>query len=399
MTPSIYVFSRKEAKHYADQTHTSASVVISITDVDKPYNDIRCSAENKIRAILHLKFDDVGDCQNNRITEQDAFKIVDFTDMWKDKVNTIIVHCEAGVSRSAGVAAAILKWTQNRADLIFNSPYFLPNRFCYREVLSAFRKREQEQGKNDICLSVCHSSSSQNETLSLVNTFKKWHDVLHSSSLIQAMKLIEKADEMAFSGCKIAPKRNDFFRALELTHPECVKIVIVGQDPYHTPSVANGLAFAVNSASKFPPSLQNIFKELKSDMGIDIPNTGDLSTWAKRGVLLLNTVLTVYEGEANSCADWGWQDFTKDVLKACFSLPQPIVFVAWGRQAQNLINKIQKECNSSENKMCIKSSHPSPLGAHKPCGDSPAFIGSKPFSTANKLLIEMGSTPVDWKLD
>lgn len=120
---------------------------------------------------------------------------------------------------------------------------------------------------------------------------------------------------------------------MSLTQPEDVKVCIVGQDPYHTPGAANGLAFSISPGSPIQPSLRNIFTELNSDLGIQIPQTGDLTPWAERGVLLLNTSLTVYEHKANSCVNWGWDKFTTEVLKAATKLPQPIVFMLWGANA------------------------------------------------------------------
>lgn len=215
--------------------------------------------------------------------------------------------------------------------------------------------------------------------------------------------VIDIADELEYrtsyereQGKTIFPPQNQILRALQLTPPEKVKVVIVGQDPYHGAGQANGLAFSVNPGVPFPPSLRNIFKELQSDLGYPIPKSGDLTPWAEQGVLLLNTVLTVEEGKANSHKDWGWQIFVLEVFKACVKLPQPIVFLLWGGQARAFCAGLQ--LSKLENKACLFSSHPSPLGASNGSRAVPAFLGSRPFSQTNALLRRMGAEPVDWSL-
>ena len=236
-----------------------------------------------------------------------------------------------------------------------------------------------------------------------------WSDILPQETLDIGMNLGLRAYEERKQGKIIYPPQEDIFKALRLTHPDKVKVCIVGQDPYHTPGQANGLAFSIASGNPLQPSLVNIFKELKEDIGIDIPSNGDLSKWADNGVLLLNTTLTVYEHQANSHAVWGWKKFTKSVLQTAHSLPQPIVFVLWGASAQellpDLITKAGVYCASgkivTENlvkKAFVLSSHPSPLSAGRQCKGSPAFKGSRPFSTINKLLTDMGGEPMDWSL-
>ena len=227
----------------------------------------------------------------------------------------------------------------------------------------------------------------------------KWSEILSKDALDIARSLSLRAAHERAQGKTIYPAQGDIFRALTVTPPESVKVVIVGQDPYHGPGQANGLAFSVDKGVPFPPSLKNIFKELEEDTGIPYPQPGhgDLTPWAKQGVLLLNTVLTVEQGRANSHKDWDWQRFVLEVFKTCADLPQPVVFILWGGQARAFVAGLQ--LSSRENKVCLFSSHPSPLGATK--GDSviPAFIGSRPFSRTNWELIRMGSEPVDWRLD
>lgn len=235
----------------------------------------------------------------------------------------------------------------------------------------------------------------------------KWSELLDKNILELSSKLENRALEERNAGKGICPPQEQIFRALQLTTPDNVKVCIVGQDPYHTPGQANGLAFSVNNGTQ--PSLNNIFTELVNDIGCGRPTTGDLTPWAEKGVLLLNTALTVYEHQANSHVGWGWNKFTKAVLQAAHSLPQPIVFVLWGANAQDLLNDLITcaavyHDNShivTENlvkKAFVLSSHPSPFSASRTCRGTPAFKGSKPFSTTNQLLIDMGGEAIDWRL-
>lgn len=226
---------------------------------------------------------------------------------------------------------------------------------------------------------------------------QKWSDILPKSSLNLARGLQARTAKEREAGKVIYPAQENIFRALTLTPPGTVKICLVGQDPYHGAGEANGLAFSVNDGVRIPPSLRNIFNELYTDLNVPYPTSGDLTPWAKQGVLLLNTVLTVEHGQANSHKDWGWQEFTQSVFEACAKLPQPIVFVTWGGQARAFVAGIN--ITRQPNKAAIWSSHPSPLGATKGNEVVPAFIGSRPFSKVNKLLIGMGSEPIDWRLE
>lgn len=237
----------------------------------------------------------------------------------------------------------------------------------------------------------------------------KWSELLSQEILDLSVKLENHALEERQSGKNICPRQDEIFKALQLTTPDTVKVCIVGQDPYHTPGQANGLAFSIAPGNPLQPSLVNIFKELEEDLGIQRPQSGDLTKWAEQGVLLLNTTLTVYEHQSNSHAGWGWNKFTKAVLQAAHSLPQPIVFMLWGANAQDLLNDIitcagvYHDNNKivTENlikKAFILSSHPSPFSVSRTCRGTPAFKGSRPFSTANQLLVGMGGSPVDWRL-
>lgn len=195
---------------------------------------------------------------------------------------------------------------------------------------------------------------------------------------------------------------------MELTPPDNVKVCLVGQDPYHTPGQANGLAFSISPGHPLQPSLKNIFNELCDDIGCAYPKTGDLTPWAKKGVLLLNTSLTVYAHQPNSHLGWRWSEFTKNILRAATRLPQPVVFILWGANAQDLLKSlISCAAIYPDNKTVVEnlikkayllSSHPSPFSASKSCRKTPPFKGSKPFSSANILLQKFGSEPIDWSL-
>lgn len=191
------------------------------------------------------------------------------------------------------------------------------------------------------------------------------------------------------SGKEIYPPSALFFRALELTSPSQVKVVILGQDPYHGPGQATGLAFSVPEGVDPPPSLQNIFKELASDLGLPFNEQfrqGDLSSWASQGVLLLNTRLSVLKGKPLSHAGIGWEEITSQVIRIASSTPQRVVFLLWGAEAAKAKALINAEINT-----IIESPHPSPLSAYR------GFFGSRPFSRANKALIESGQTPIRWE--
>ncbi|KPC73376.1 uracil-DNA glycosylase [Thermoactinomyces vulgaris] len=185
----------------------------------------------------------------------------------------------------------------------------------------------------------------------------------------------------------IYPSREDVFSALNLTSYQDTSVVILGQDPYHGAGQAHGLSFSVKPGVKQPPSLKNIFKELHDDLGCEIPNHGYLVKWAEQGVLMLNTVLTVRESKPNSHKGKGWENFTDQVIKALNEREQPVVFLLWGRHAQEKKNLI-----TNERHHIIESAHPSPFAARK------GFFGTKPFSKANQLLKEMGRKEIDWQI-
>ncbi len=183
------------------------------------------------------------------------------------------------------------------------------------------------------------------------------------------------------------PPLDDIFSAFRWTDFSAAKVVILGQDPYHGPGQAHGLSFSVKEDVPIPPSLKNIYKELKSDLGIEPASHGDLSYWAKQGVFLLNSILTVEPGRPQSHDSLGWELFTEAVFKALNRREQPLVFILWGAYAQ----RRQKLLDNSKH-LVIASPHPSPLSCYR------GFFGSKPFSKANEFLKLHRESPIDWKL-
>ena len=186
---------------------------------------------------------------------------------------------------------------------------------------------------------------------------------------------------------EIFPNMYDIFNALHFTPYASTKVVILGQDPYHEPGQAHGLSFSVLPNVPPPPSLINIFKELRDDLGCFIPNNGCLKPWADQGVLLLNTVLTVRAHAANSHRGHGWEIFTDKIIRLLNEHERPIAFILWGRPARN-----KKSMITNQRHLIVESAHPSPLSA------SGGFFGSRPFSRVNKFLESVGETPIDWQI-
>jgi len=185
----------------------------------------------------------------------------------------------------------------------------------------------------------------------------------------------------------VYPPTTEIYKALELTPFDTVKVVILGQDPYHGPGQAHGLSFSVPRGEKIPPSLRNIFKELHADLGIPMPKTGNLEPWAKRGVLLLNAVLSVEQGKAGAHAGAGWENLTDSIIARLSQEREHLVFVLWGAQAQKKAALID-----ATKHLILTSAHPSPLSAHR------GFFGSRPFSRINDYLQAHGKAPIDWQL-
>lgn len=185
----------------------------------------------------------------------------------------------------------------------------------------------------------------------------------------------------------VFPPEADVFNAMRLTSYEQVCVLLLGQDPYHDDNQAHGLCFSVRHGIRPPPSLVNIFKELRSDIGCKIPNNGYLESWAKQGVLMLNAVLTVRAHEANSHKNQGWETFTDAIISKVNQKSDPVVFVLWGVYAQKKAILIDESCHT-----ILQSAHPSPLSAHN------GFLGSKPFSAINTALLASGKPEIDWRI-
>ena len=216
-----------------------------------------------------------------------------------------------------------------------------------------------------------------------------WQEVLgpvkHADFFQQLMARI---DAERAAGKAIYPPASEVFNALTLTPLDNVKVVILGQDPYHGPGQAHGLCFSVQSGVKTPPSLVNIYKELAQDIeGFHIPEHGNLTAWAEQGVLLLNTVLTVEQGKAHSHAKWGWETFTDAVIKSVNDTQHGVVFLLWGSHAQKKGQSID-----TQKHYVLSAPHPSPLSAHR------GFLGCRHFSQTNTLLSQQGKTPVNWQV-
>jgi uracil-DNA glycosylase len=184
----------------------------------------------------------------------------------------------------------------------------------------------------------------------------------------------------------VYPPAEDVFNAFQHTPFKRVKVLLLGQDPYHGPGQAHGMCFSVRPGIKAPPSLVNMFKELRDDLGCKVPNNGYLVPWADQGVMLLNAVLTVRAGEPNSHKDKGWEKFTDAVIRALNERDRPVVFVLWGAYAQK-----KEKLITEERHRVVKAAHPSPLSAKK-------FLGSRTFSAINGALEELGEKPIDWQI-
>lgn len=214
-----------------------------------------------------------------------------------------------------------------------------------------------------------------------------WQTILEEEFKLPYMQELFKTLKSEYEISTVYPAKQFVFSAFEFTPYSEVKVVILGQDPYHGPHQANGLSFSVEAGTAFPPSLRNIFTELVEDIHCPYPQSGDLSSWAKQGVLLLNTTLTVREGSPMSHVGMGWEQFTDHVLQVLNQKATPIVFILWGKHARNKAKLIDKSRH-----FIIESAHPSPLSAYR------GFFGSKPFSKANEFLISQGLSAIDWSV-
>lgn len=215
-----------------------------------------------------------------------------------------------------------------------------------------------------------------------------WLPALDSEFKKPYYKELYKFVKSEYDKCIIYPPAEDIFNAFHLTPLSKVKVLILGQDPYHEPNQAHGLCFSVKPTTQIPPSLVNIYKELNSDLGLKIPNNGYLVKWAKQGVLLLNTVLTVRAHEANSHQGRGWEMFTDAIINAVNAQDRPIVYMLWGSPAQRKIPML-----TNPKHLVLKAPHPSPLSAYR------GFFGCKHFSRCNEFLLNNGLEPIDWQIE
>lgn len=223
--------------------------------------------------------------------------------------------------------------------------------------------------------------------MNFTQTTNSWNEKLlfettkpYFNDLIENINTLRKTQ-------KIYPAKEEVFNAFNFTSFEKLKVVIIGQDPYHGPNQAHGLSFSVNNGVKIPPSLKNIFKELNSDLGIDIPSNGNLTNWAKQGVLLLNATLTVKESEPGSHQKMGWETFTDAVIQTISKEKSHCVFLLWGNFAKSKVNLIDLEKH-----LVLQSAHPSPLARG-------GFFGNHHFSKTNAYLQSKGQTPINWSLN
>jgi len=219
--------------------------------------------------------------------------------------------------------------------------------------------------------------------IKLSNSWLKYLKAEFDSDYMTALKMFLKKQSQLKK--TIYPESENFFKALDLVDVQNVKVVILGQDPYHGPGQAHGLSFSVQSGVRFPPSLKNIFKELQSDIGKPVPETGDLSHWAEQGVLLLNSVLSVEESKAASHQGQGWEKFTDKIIEVVNRECSHVVFILWGAYAQKKAAFVDRQKH-----LVIECVHPSPLSSHR------GFFGSKPFSKTNTWLKEKGLGQINW---
>ncbi len=221
----------------------------------------------------------------------------------------------------------------------------------------------------------------------MVNIGNDWDELLKGEFDKEYYRQLRRFLICEYKSTPVYPSMHDIFNALKFTPYHKVKVVILGQDPYHGPGQAHGLCFSVMKGVPKPPSLENIFKELNSDLGIAVPGHGYLKDWADRGVMLLNTVLTVQERRANSHKGKGWEIFTDRVIEILSNRDQPMVFLLWGANA-----KAKSSIITNRNHLLLTAPHPSPLSAYN------GFFGCRHFSKANDFLSRFGE-PVDWRID
>lgn len=221
----------------------------------------------------------------------------------------------------------------------------------------------------------------------MVNIGNEWDGILKGEFEKEYYLKLREFLKYEYSHYDVYPNMYDIFNSLKYTSYNSVKAVILGQDPYHEPGQAHGLCFSVKKGTPLPPSLQNIYKELYSDLGIPPAKHGELISWAQNGVLMMNTVLTVRRGQANSHKNHGWEIFTDRVIELLNRREKPIVFILWGANARSKTKLI-----TNPNHFILQSAHPSPLSAYN------GFFGNKHFSKTNEFLVDHGIEPIDWHI-
>jgi uracil-DNA glycosylase len=219
-----------------------------------------------------------------------------------------------------------------------------------------------------------------------MNVPESWREVLRNETLQPYFADLSEFVLRERKASTVFPSEHEVFTALQLTSPDNVRVVIVGQDPYHGAGQAHGLSFSVQHGTRIPPSLRNVYAELHSDLDLPIPSHGNLEAWAKQGVLLLNSSLTVREGEAGSHSGRGWETFTDAIISYLGSRQQHIVFVLWGAHAGKKVSLIGQQHT------VVTSVHPSPLSAHR------GFFGSRPFSLVNRALTDHNQPEINWAI-
>lgn len=212
-----------------------------------------------------------------------------------------------------------------------------------------------------------------------------WQEILKDEFDKEYFEKLTKFVKQEYATTKVYPEGKNIFRAFELCPFDQVKVVILGQDPYHGPKQANGLCFSVGEGIPLPPSLQNIYKEIESDTGAKMPSSGSLDNWSRQGVLLLNATLTVRANKPGSHQHQGWEEFTDAAIKAISEKKEHVVFILWGKYAQEKGKVI-----NAQKHFILSAPHPSPFSAHS------GFFGSKPFSKTNDYLKSIGEKPIDW---
>ena len=221
----------------------------------------------------------------------------------------------------------------------------------------------------------------------MFKTNQDWDTVLAAEYDKPYFKTLWEQVAAEYEKGSVYPEKQNIFNALRYTPYHKVKVLLLGQDPYHGEGQAHGLAFSVQPGTAFPPSLQNIYKELNQDLGFPLPETGCLTPWAEQGVLLLNTVLTVREGEANSHKKLGWTTFTDAVISALNEREEPVIFLLWGNNAKEKLPLI-----TNSRHFVLSAAHPSPLSASR------GFFGCRHFSKVNTILQRLGQSPINWQL-